>query len=132
MMIRKCVALGVVALMAVNAVEPVLAQGNGRARGNPVYREGYDEGYRDAYRDGYRAGYEDGRGNRRFDDRQGPPRIANDDREDRWRKRYVRTYTTMIRMVSAARTTRSRSSSMGDRKPQAAAPASNLTVPGRS
>ncbi len=93
MMIRKCVALGVVALMAVNAVEPVLAQGNGRARGNPVYREGYDEGYRDAYRDGYRAGYEDGRGNRRFDDRQGPPRIANDDREDRWRKRYVRTYT---------------------------------------
>ena len=93
MMIRKCVALGAVALMTVSAVEPVLAQGYGRARGNPVYREGYDEGYRDAYRDGYRAGYEDGRSNRRFDDRIGPPRIANEDREDRWRKRYVRTYT---------------------------------------
>jgi surface antigen len=93
MMIRKCLALGAVALMAASAVEPAFAQPYGRGRGNPAYREGYDEGYRDAYRNGYRAGYEDGRSNRRFDDREGPPRIANDDREERWRQRYVRTYT---------------------------------------
>ncbi len=95
MMIRKCIAFGAVALMTVTSVEPVLAQGNGRGRGNPVYRDGYDDGYRDAYREGYRAGYDDGRGNRRFNDRDRdrPPPVANDDREQRWSQRYARTYT---------------------------------------
>jgi len=102
MTMRKSVALCALALMAVNAVQPALAQGRS-GRGNPVYRNGYDEGYRDAYRDGYRAGYEDGRVNRRYDDRYGPPppppapppppRLSNDDREQRWRQRYARTYT---------------------------------------
>jgi len=103
MKMRKSIALCAVALVAVNAVDPVLAQPRGRG-GNPVYRNGYDDGYRDAYRDGYREGYLDGRGNRRFDERYGPPpgppppppgpppRIS-DDRDGRWRARYNRVYT---------------------------------------
>lgn len=110
MRVRKSLAMWVSVLMAATAIQPVLAQGNGR--GNGQYRNGYDDGFRDAYRDGYRAGYEDGRGNRRFNDRYGPPPVANygppppppivappppiivsDDREQRWRQRYARTYS---------------------------------------
>jgi len=91
MTVKKSLAILATALMAVTTVEPALAQGRGNANG--VYRNGYDDGYREAYRDGYRAGYEDGRANRRFDDRRGPPPVARDDRDQRWRQRYARTYT---------------------------------------
>ena len=98
MTIRKSVALCAVALMGVNAIAPAMAQGRfgGPPRDERVYRDGYEAGRRDAFNEGYRAGYDDGRANRRFDERYGPPpppRIANNDRELRWRQRYARTYT---------------------------------------
>src|SRR5258708_31902491 len=80
------------ALIPATATQPAFAQGHafGRA-GNAAYSNGYEDGYRDAYR----AGYEDGRSNRRFNDHYGqPPQpVAHDEREDRWRQRYARTYT---------------------------------------
>jgi len=81
------------ALMAVSALQPALAQGRGR--GNGAYNNGYDDGYREGYRDAYRAGYEDARANRRFNDRYGPPGppVVAENREERWRARYQRTYT---------------------------------------
>jgi surface antigen len=99
--IRKYLAFSCALVLVLEAATPAMAQPFGRARGNPVYRDGYEEGYRDAYRDGYRAGYDDGRANRRFDERYGPPpgppgpppRISNDEREGRWRQRYARVYT---------------------------------------
>ena len=79
-------------LIAITAIQPALAQGHAFAKaGNAAYGNGYEDGYRDAYR----AGYEDGRANRRFDDHYGqPPRpVVHEEREDRWRQRYARTYT---------------------------------------
>ena len=81
-----------VALMTASATQPAFAQGHAFARaGNAAYSNGYEDGYRDAYR----AGYEDGRANRRYDDHYGqPPRpVVHEEREDRWRQRYARTYT---------------------------------------
>jgi surface antigen len=78
-------------LMTVSAIQPSFAEGRAVGRSvNTAYSHGYDDGYRDAYR----AGYEDGHANRRYNDHYGPPPpVANQDREDRWRKRYARTYT---------------------------------------
>ena len=81
-----------VALMTATAIQPAFAQGHAFARaGNAAYSNGYEDGYRDAYR----AGYEDGRANRRFDDHYGQPQrpVVHEEREDRWRQRYARTYT---------------------------------------
>jgi surface antigen len=78
--------------MAATATQSALAQGHAFARsGNAAYGNGYEDGYRDAYR----AGYDDGHANRRYDDHYGhpPPPAAHDERDDRWRQRYVRTYT---------------------------------------
>lgn len=98
MKIQKSIAVCAATLMAVSAVTPAFGQPRfGNPRSNEAYRDGYEEGRRDGFRDGYRAGYDDGRGNRRFDERYGPPppppRIANDERDQRWRQRYARTYT---------------------------------------
>jgi surface antigen len=86
------------ALMATTAADAAAAQGRGRGN-NPQYNRGYEEGYRDAYREAYRAGYRDARSNRRFDDSdysygQGyGNEPGNDPRFQRWRTRYVQTYT---------------------------------------
>jgi surface antigen len=58
----------------------------------------YDRGYGDGYQQGYRAGFDDARNGRRFNDRDyGAGYELNDrrgnDRDDRWRARYTRTYT---------------------------------------
>ncbi len=78
-------------LAAATAIQPVPVQGHAFARvGSAAYGNGYEDGYRDAYR----AGYEDGHANRRYNDHYGPPApVAHNEREDRWRQRYVRTYT---------------------------------------
>ena len=95
MTIRKCLTICTAGLMTVTAIASASAQGRfGNQRDERAYRDGYDDGRRDAFKDGYRAGYDDGRGNRRFDERYGPPpRIVNDDRDQRWRQRYARTFT---------------------------------------
>jgi surface antigen len=71
-------------LLAATTMQPAAAQGRGV--GNGAYRNGYD--------DGYRAGFADGRASVR---RDAPPppvvRYDRDDRADRWRERYARTYT---------------------------------------
>ncbi len=69
----------------------------------------YDRGYSNGYEQGYRAGFDAARGNQRFDDTDysygygydngprgfdnGPRGYVNNDRDERWRQRYARTYT---------------------------------------
>jgi surface antigen len=82
MRILKSVAILTAALMAAGALQPAFAQPRGRGPGGGPYNDGYQ--------DGYRNGYEDARRGRRFDDRVVS---RNDDRDERWRRRYARTYT---------------------------------------
>jgi surface antigen len=93
MTIRRSAVVGAAVIMAVTAIAPASAQPRGNPRTEGAYRNGYEDGRRDAFRDGYRAGYDDGRGNRRFDERYGPPPRIADERDQRWRQRYARTYT---------------------------------------
>jgi surface antigen len=93
MKVSKSLAFATIALSALGALEPALAQpyglGPDRDRGRgAAYNDGYDQGYRE----GYRAGFQDARRGRRFDDRAGPV-ARNDDRDARWRARYARVYT---------------------------------------